>query len=225
MKIPLVLLSGLLSNEALWSHQMAHLTDLASIQVFSPFQNSVEKMVQPILDKAPPVFALAGHSMGGWLCLEIMKRAPSRVSRLCLLNTTSRLDPEEKKIKRQKMMLKAQSGHFEEVVEALLDRFVFNPLMKSAVRTMFFDLGPSVFVSQQESMLKREECESVLPHISCPTMVIHAVEDKNFSLEEHRELSSQIKGARLKLVEGSGHMSPMEKPEAITGLLRQWLAL
>jgi len=53
--------------------------------------------------------------------------------------------------------------------------------------------------------------------------VIHAAQDRNFCLEEHRELTTQIPNARLVQVEVSGHMSPMEAPEAITALLRHWL--
>jgi len=75
MRIPLVLVSGLLSNSSLWQHQMRHLSEIASIQTISPSQNTPEKMIQAILDEAPPIFALAGHSMGGWLCLELMRTA------------------------------------------------------------------------------------------------------------------------------------------------------
>lgn len=119
MKIPLVLLSGLLSNKSLWNHQKRHLDDIAAIQIISPTQNTPQKMVQAILEEAPPKFALAGHSMGGWLCLEIMRTAPFRVSQLCLLNTTSRMDSEEKRTKRQKMILEAEQGHFKEIAALL----------------------------------------------------------------------------------------------------------
>lgn len=98
MKPHLVLISGLLSNESLWHHQIRHLSDIASIQVISPSQDTPKKMIQAILDQAPPIFALAGHSMGGWLSLEVMRAEPSRVSRLCLLNTTARDDSEEKSL-------------------------------------------------------------------------------------------------------------------------------
>lgn len=223
MKIPLVLLSGLLSNKLLWQHQMHHLSDIASIQVISPSQDTPEKMIQAILDEAPPKFALAGHSMGGWLCLEIMRVAPSRVYQLSLLNTTARMDSKEKTIKRQKMILKAEKGQFQEVVDEMVENFVINPLIKSDVKKMFLEVGREIFIHQQRAMLQRNECLSILPTISCPTLVIHAMQDKNFSIEEHRELANQIQNAKLAMVEDSGHMSPIEMPQAITSLLRFWL--
>jgi pimeloyl-ACP methyl ester carboxylesterase len=220
MKIPLVMISGLVSNERLWEHQRRHLKDIAAVTVLSPSQNTPEKMVQAILDEAPPTFALAGHSMGGWLCLEIMRTAPSRVLQLCLLNTTARGDSAEKKIKRQEMILKVQKGRFQEVVEDMVEHFVYNPLVKEDVRQMFLEVGPDAFIRQQEAMLQRGECQSILPCITCRTLVIHAARDKNFSLEEHKELAGQIGGAKLAIVENSGHMSPIEVPEIITDLLR-----
>jgi pimeloyl-ACP methyl ester carboxylesterase len=224
MKIPLVLVSGLLSNDYLWHYQVKHLSEIASIHIVSPDQNTPEKMVQAVLDVAPPVFALAGHSMGGWLCLEIMRKAPFRVSKLCLLNTTARNDSNEKRKRRKKMISMAKDGYFQEIIEEIVNHFVFNPLFKSNVKKMFLEVGKEAFIHQEEAMIQRYEVQSILPRISCPTMVIHAAQDKNFSLEEHEEIAAKISNAKLAVVEDSGHMSPLEMPQAITTLLRLWLA-
>lgn len=224
MKTPLILLSGLSSNNFLWQYQVCHLNDIASIQVISPSQNTPEKMIQAILEESPPSFALAGHSMGGWLCLEVMRAAPLRVNKLCLLNTTARMDSAEKKIRREEMILKAKKGQFQEIADNMAEHFVFNPLVKSDVKKMFLEVGKEVFIHQQEAMLKRSECQSILSHITCPTLVIHAAQDKNFSLEEHWELTDQIQNAKLTIVEDAGHMSPVEMPQAITSLMRLWLS-
>jgi pimeloyl-ACP methyl ester carboxylesterase len=223
MKTPLVLLPGLLSNKSLWRHQSYHLNDIAEIYIIPTSQNTPQKMIQSILKKAPSKFALAGHSMGGWLCLEIMKAFPDRVSKLCLLNTTARMDSKEKKIKRENMISKAQNGFFEEVVHALVDNFVFSSFVKKDVRKMFLEVGETAFINQQTSMLRREDSQLILPNISCPTLVVHAAKDIIFSIEEHKELVAEIKGAKLAIIEDSAHMSPLEMPQAITAFLRFWL--
>ncbi|MDR3623619.1 MAG: alpha/beta hydrolase [Chlamydiales bacterium] len=223
MKTPLVLLSGLLSNEVLWQHQISHLSDIASIQIISPSQDTPEKMIQAILEKAPLQFALAGHSMGGWLCLEVMRAAPLRVNKLCLLNTTVRMDVKEKMLKRKEMILRVKQGGFQEIVKEIVEKFVFNSLVKNDVEKMFLEVGRDAFMNQQLSMISRRESQSVLATITCPTLVIHAMQDKNFSLEEHEELVNLIQHAKLAVVEDSGHMSPLEMPQAITALLRFWL--
>lgn len=137
MKNPLILLPGLLSNEDLWRHQSSHLSDIASIYIFESIEDTPEKMVQAILDKAPDRFALAGHSMGGWLCLEVLKHAKSRISKLCLLNTTARSDSQEKKNRRNQMIEDVRKGKFPKVVQTLVENFVFNAAVKDSVKDMF----------------------------------------------------------------------------------------
>jgi len=50
VKVPLVLIPGLLSNELVWQHQRDHLSDIANVQVISATQDTPQKMVQAILD-------------------------------------------------------------------------------------------------------------------------------------------------------------------------------
>lgn len=221
MKIPLILLSGLLSNERVWVHQRQNLSDIASVQVISVSDDTPEKMIHTILSAAPEKFALAGHSMGGWLAQEVMRVAPDRVLKLCLLNTTSRIDSEEKRISRLKMIEKVKGGSFKEVVRVIADKFVFNTQVKNDVEKMFLEVGKEAFINQELSMLKRSKM--ILSTIACPTVIIHAEEDPVFSLQEHQEMADLIKNSKLVTVKNSGHMSPMEAPESVTSSLRDWL--
>lgn len=223
MKTPLVLISGLLSNEYLWRHQVKYLNEITAISFFNPNQDNTKEMVEAILKEAPPTFALAGHSMGGWLCLEILRVAPSRVSKVCLLNTTARDDSEEKKAKRQAMIARCREGQFEEIINEITPFFTENPAVRREVEKMFLDVGCEAFTNQEKAMLNRDPCESVLSSICCPALVIHAAQDKNFTLKEHEELVEKIPNAKLAIIEDSGHMSPLEVPQAVTSLLRFWL--
>lgn len=223
MKIPLIFVSGLLSNQLVWSHQTKSLSDVALIKVISPSQDSPQKMVEAILEQAPDQFALVGHSMGGWLCLEVMRRAKERVTKLCLINTTAKSDTPDKKTKRREMIQRVENGQFPEVVEELVDCFVFNTKVKNEVEKMFLEVGEQAFIRQERSMLNRDECESVLSMIQCPTLVIYSTKDKVFTLEDHQILANNISRAKLAIIEDSGHMSPLEKPKAVTSLLDLWI--
>jgi len=220
----LLLISGVLSNARVWEHQIRYLSEEAEIQVLSPSQDSAEKMVEAVLERAPPTFALAGHSMGGWLCLELLRAAPSRISKVCLLNTSARDDSEEKKAKRLKMIERTRSGDFESLTLEIADFFVENPAVREEVRKMFLEEGAEAFIRQEKALLNRPSCEAVLSTVRCPALVVHAAEDRNFSLEEHEELASKIPNAKLAIIDGSGHMSPMEAPQAVTSFLRYWLS-
>src|SRR5664279_231361 len=88
LKQPLLLLSGLLCDEAIWADIPQRLADVADVRIIS-FRgfSSIQAMAEHVLSQAPETFALAGHSMGGRVALEVMREAPRRVSGLALLNT------------------------------------------------------------------------------------------------------------------------------------------
>lgn len=191
-KNPLILLVGLASDQMVWEHQIHWLRDIAEIKVISCHQNTPEAMVGFILEQAPRQFALAGHSMGGWLALEIMRRAPDRVTKLCLLNTTAEDDPPEKVQRRNEMIQMAKTGQYPEVARTVADAFVFNSSVKEKILAMFLRQCKGTFINQQFAMLAREESMSILPKIVIPTLVIYARQDKNFTLAMHERIVKQI---------------------------------
>src|SRR5882672_6018556 len=85
----LLLLPGLLCDQANWAGQCAELADVADCRV--PVYGSldtIESMAAHVLSSSPARrFSLGGHSMGGRVALEVMRRAPERVERLALLDT------------------------------------------------------------------------------------------------------------------------------------------
>ena len=84
----IVLVPGLMCDASCWRHQVAVLGADRDIQVAEhALSGTLGVMAERILDEAPPRFALAGHSMGGRVALEVMAQAPDRVSRLALLDT------------------------------------------------------------------------------------------------------------------------------------------
>src|SRR5215469_18912975 len=112
-KTPLILLPGLLCDAALWGPQTAALADIADMSVADLTQaDSMAAMAEAVLGAAPPKFALAGLSMGGYVAFEVMRRAPERVERLALLDTSARPDTPEHKRARRELMALAQRGEF-----------------------------------------------------------------------------------------------------------------
>lgn len=223
-KIPLILLTGLLSDQRVFEYQVDKLKELADIIVIeSTATNTSNAMVEKILHLAPNYFALAGHSMGGWLALKITKMAPEKVMKLCLLNTTAREDNNEDKANRQSMITRTRHGEFQQVANEIADRFVFNQNIKKDVLSMFLQKGGETLIKQGQAMLGREDLKEHLKTITCPTLIIHASEDKRFNLEAHQEIVNSILNAKLAIIEDCGHMSPMESPQAVTTLMRYWL--
>lgn len=223
-KIPLVLLTGLLSNERLYQYQAQKLKELADITIINfPDLDSGAAMVQKVLDQAPERFALAGHSMGGWVAQALMKKAAQRVTKLCLLNTSSKSIDAPERNARQLILERIEKGEFKQVAKEIANRFTFKENKRQEVLSMFLEVGETTFIKQTKAMMTRESVEEALPKIHCPTLIIYANQDQRFSLQDHQHMHNIIPHSKLEIINDCGHMSPMECPEAVTNLMRSWL--
>src|SRR5437868_1326265 len=125
MKTPLLLLPGLLCDPALWAAQVEGLADIAEMTVGDLTQaDTVQGMARGVLAKAPPKFALAGLSMGGYVAFEVMRQAPERVTRLALLDTSARPDTPERTKARHELMAQAKQGDFKGITPRLLPQWI-----------------------------------------------------------------------------------------------------
>lgn len=219
----ILFIPGLLCNQTLFFDATEHLSSLISIHTAKPTQPNLKECLEAILDEAPPTFMLAGHSMGGWLAAELYKKAPNRVEKLCILNSSLRPDSDEKKKMRKKMIDQAANDQFEEVIEYLSHRFLYNLEYQPIVEMMFKEVGPKVFIHQQEMMLQRLDIRDHLVVNDIPTLIIHASNDQNFSIDDHLELQRLMPRSKLALIENCGHLSPIEAAQTVTSLLRLWI--
>ncbi len=222
-KMALVLLPGLLSDAAVWEYQSHQLDGKTDIIIPNLNQaDSPEKMVDAVLEVSPLHFNLAGHSMGGWLALEIMKRCPKRILKLALLNTTPLPDSVEKHEARKAMIQQAGKGNYELIIDKLMNTFIYNRKVAENVMSMF-ERNKLAFINQEKAMLKRGDCLAVLKHISCPTLIIHSENDANFNFSDSQLLAENIPHSTLAIIKNCGHMSPIESPKEVTELMQIWL--
>jgi pimeloyl-ACP methyl ester carboxylesterase len=228
-KTKLVLLPGLICDRALWEAQIAALGDIAETHVGDLTQDeSVDAMAQRVLAAAPAHFALAGLSMGGYASFAIMRRAPERVERLALLDTSARPDTPEQTQARKDMINLAQLGKFKGVTPQLLPRWIHPEHMKNealvrAVSEMTLRVGPEAFVRQQRAIMTRPDSRPGLSRITCQTLVLCGRDDQATPVEAHREIAADIPDSRLTIIEHCGHLSTMEKPGEVNAALRAWL--
>jgi pimeloyl-ACP methyl ester carboxylesterase len=228
-RTPLILLPGLLCDRALWQHQLDHLGESAEMSVPDlGSDESVEGMARRVLDAAPARFALAALSMGGYVAHAIMRAAPERVLRLALLDTSARPDTEEQTSRRRGLIELAEKGKFKGVTPRLLPLLIHparlddKPLTE-AVMGMAERIGKQAFLRQQKAVMDRPDSRPYLPGYRCPTLVAAGRMDAIAPIEVNAEMASLIPGAKLVIVEDSGHLPPMEQPVATTALLRYWL--
>ncbi len=224
----LLLLPGLLCDAALWEAQVAGLGGLVRCHVADVAQDSsLAAMAKRALAAAPPRFALAGLSMGGYLAFEVLRQAPGRVTRLALLDTSARPDTPEQARRRRGLISFARSGLFKGVTPRLLPQLVHPDRLAGpvgqAVMAMAERVGRDAFLRQQAAILTRPDSRPDLPRLRLPTLVAVGEADLLTPPELAEEIAAGIPGARLHRLPGCGHLPPMEAPEAVTSLLRDWL--
>jgi len=228
-KIPLILLPAFMSTYMLWGPQIDDLADIADITVVElmPY-DSVARMADAVLDRAPDRFALAGHSLGALAAFVILQRVPERVTRLALVSASARADTPERLATRKTQIEAVRVGGFNEVVDGFLkvlqspDRPWSSDVLE-AVRKMVHEAGQNCFFRQQEAMRNRCDSRQILGSISCPTAVIHGRDDQSWSFDNGEELARLIPGARLEVIENAGHFPTLSQPVATTAALRAWL--
>jgi len=228
-RTPLVLLPGLLCDQALWQRQIEGLADLADPSVADLTQDaSLPAMAARVLAAAPPRIALAGLSMGGYVAQEIMRRAPERVERLALLDTNARADRPDQTARRRDLIALARRGRFKGVTKRLLpylihpDRLDDAPLT-GVVMGMAERIGREAFLRQEEAIMGRLDGLEDLRRIVCPTLILCGAQDVLTPPKVHREMADRIPHARFVVIENCGHLSTLERPDEVTAALRDWL--
>jgi pimeloyl-ACP methyl ester carboxylesterase len=103
------------------------------------------------------------------------------------------------------------------------DRLADKPLVDT-VRQMAVDTGVEAFKRQQAAIMGRSDNRPLLASVRCPTLVLAGREDELTPPEMAQEIAAGIAGARLEIVPDCGHLSTMERPEAVNRAMRAWLA-
>ncbi|RKP46194.1 alpha/beta hydrolase [Pararobbsia silviterrae] len=233
MSIQVVLLPGLLCDDAVWVDQREALSRIADCHVPDyGMRRSIADMVDHVLASVDAsTLLVAGHSMGGRVALEIARRAPDRVAALALLDTGYEArDAGEAGAKEQAarfaLLDTARAKGMRAMGEAWTPGMVHPSRLASEVYESILKMiersTPEKFEAQIRALLDRPDATPVLAEIRCPTVLVCGTEDRWSPLSRHEEMQARMREATLHAIETCGHMSTMERPEAVTGILVEW---
>jgi pimeloyl-ACP methyl ester carboxylesterase len=227
---PLFLLCGLLCDEAIWSDIPSRLAQVATAHVmsFAGF-SSIAGMAERVLAAAPPRFALAGHSMGGRVALEVWRQAPERVTALALLNTGVHPTRESEYDSRGLLVRLARRQGMAALADEWLPPMMGAPpdrvaQVMPALKAMVQRFTAESFAGQINALLQRPDARPVLPTITVPTLLLSGTNDTWSSLSQHADMQRIVSRSTLVEIAGAGHMSPIERPDAVARALKGWLA-
>jgi pimeloyl-ACP methyl ester carboxylesterase len=231
----LVLVPGLLCDAAVWAEQHATLAGSADLVVADHGAlDSLAAMAARLLEFAPARFAIAGHSMGGRVAFEVLRQAPERVSGLALLDTACHpLAPgaagEQERHGRLALLASARRDGMRVMARTWVQGMVHparlaDTALIDSILAMLERKTPDVFAAQIHALLSRPDASGLLEEIRCPTLVLCGAQDSWSLPQGHREMAAAIRGSTLTLIDDCGHMTPMEKPAAVSAALAGWLA-
>ncbi|MCH8863222.1 MAG: alpha/beta hydrolase [Proteobacteria bacterium] len=228
-KPALVLVPGLICTGDLWAFQIAALKEVTAITVVDHrAAGSLSELAAQILDDQPGPFALAGHSMGGYVAFEVMRQAGDRVTKLALIATSARQDTLEMAARRRDFIKLAQRGKFRGVSPLLMKTFIHedaldNKALRETVYRMAHKTGAEGFIRQSEIILERPDSRGDLANISCPTLVLCGDADERTPPALAGEMAAGIADSELVILPRCGHLPQLERPAATTRALKAWL--
>lgn len=227
---PILMIPGLACTAELFAPQIPALWPHGPVTVASTLQgDSMTAMATAILRDAPPRFALAGLSMGGYLALEIMRQAPERVAKLALLDTAARPDTPEQSALRRTLVERSDAGELEDVLRQIAPNLLHpdhrddQTLIETQVR-MGLAVGPEAFARQQTAIIGRIDSRPALAAIVVPTLILVGDRDALTPPIRSEEMAELIPDATLVVVPNCGHASSLEQPDAVNAALLEWLA-
>lgn len=224
-----VLVPGLACTWELFAPQSSALEGLATFSVADHGAcDELPFLARSILAGAPRRFALCGFSMGGYVAFEILRQAPDRVTRLALLDTAAGPELWEQTVQRRSLLKLAAEEGMDRVCDLLMPRFLGDarrddPALVATVRRMFSDTGPAAFSRQTHAIMSRPDSRADLRHIQCPTMILVGQGDLLTPVAAAEEMAAGIPHADFIVLPGCGHLTTLERPEAVSGALMEWL--
>jgi pimeloyl-ACP methyl ester carboxylesterase len=225
-----LLLPGLMCDAGIWSRQIEALSAAYDVRVPDFFGlESMQAMAQASLALAEGPLAVAGHSMGGRVAMQMAAMAPDRIARLCLMDTGAHPVAPGEAAKRQVLLDVADAEGMDGVVRDWLppmvapDRLADRPLMDE-LEALVRRASVAVLKGQTRALLTRADGLEQLKAVTCPTAFVAGDLDLWSPPQQHAEMQALVAGSTLTVIPDCGHMAPAERPEAVTHALQQWLS-
>lgn len=225
--VAMLLVPGFMLDADLWRDVVPALGDYGPATYADLSQDaSIAAMARRALLDAPDRFILVGFSMGGYVAREVVRQAPERVSALVLIATSARGDSD---VERQRKA--AVAGQSAGTAFRGLSRLAILSSLHpdNAGRTDILEriqaagqrMGGDAF--RRQSLVERKDERNALASIRCPSLVIAGEEDRLRSRAEALELHHGLVGSSFEVVAETGHMVPMEAPQRVAAVIRDWL--
>ena len=223
-----VLLPGMMCDARLWPADVRAVFP-AAYDADLTYDDSIAAMAARTLAATSGPLLAIGFSMGAIVAAEMWVQAPERIAALVLLGYNATADLPTRAAHRPVQQAEVRSGGLERVlIEELKPHYLGSrhrtdePLL-ALLRDMGLALGPKAFVQQSEALRLRADRVATLPSIGVPVFYGCGSEDALCPPAWHRRWELLTPDARFAEFGGTGHMLPLEAPDALAATLSAWL--
>lgn len=230
MTEPLVLIPGFMADARAFLPQIVAFGATHGLTIILPTAGtSIEEISAAALPNLPAKFALIGHGLGGDVALDMIRRAPDRVTRVVLLSTDPLAEPPQAAAAREARIIAARSGRLlqamaEDIPAASLAPGEGRSDIVAAIQEMALGLGPEIFLRQSRAMQRRPDQQKTLRRAMLPALILAGEHDTLVPLRRQEFTAGLMPHATLEVIRGAGHLPALEQPEAVTAALHRFLA-
>ena len=192
------------------------------------FGESLHNTAAALLESLPPgPVSVIGHSLGGYLAMELARQAPERLHSLGLVSTQARADTSAIQARRKSLMkvvaVKGVQASLSPPALLLGAASRSDPGLWGTVEGMASNVTSSGFMRGCTAAMLRSDSRNVLQQLptDVPVAVVVGDEDSITPLACAREIARLVPHASLTVVPGCGHLAPLEAPVQVTDALLQ----
>jgi pimeloyl-ACP methyl ester carboxylesterase len=224
----LLALHGLNNSPQVWDDVAAHVAARRPGAVrwhapALPALDTVEALAQALLAQAPPRFALAGFSFGGYVAMAMLEAAPQRIERLVLLASHPRADTDAQREVRRKAIGTVGAGGADahRRLVALQAPLTMHPsrledaALRAARERQADDYGPQRLLAHLAACIARPDREAVLAAWRGPRRLVAAAGDQVVPAATMRAAAQAAPGCAFEAIDAAGHLVPLERPDAV----------
>lgn len=243
--VPLLLLHAFPVDARMWDPVRGPLS--ARLRLLTPDQRGLGRSPLPETDREPSLddaaadvlalldgleldrVVLGGCSMGGYLTMAVLRRAPERVAGLVLVDTKATADTSEAAANRVELAQRAdREGVSGWLAESMLPNLLAErtrtekPQVVATVRELIDAAPPAGVAWAARAMAARQDSTEALAGADVPALVVVGEEDGLTTPEAARTMADTLPSAELAVIRGAGHLTPLEAPDAVSTAVLGW---
>ena len=227
---PLVLIPGFMADARSFMPQLAQLGADRPVILLTPgLGDTVEKIAAEVAPHLPPRFALVAHGLGGNIAIEILRKRPEAVTRVALIATDPLPESPQLAAEQEALLVAAKTGHLQACMAQMLPITALHDApwrdeVMALVMDMAENLGPTQFRRHLRVLQRRPDQQKTLRKVHVPTMIIAGESDTLVPRRRAEFLAAMMPQGCLEIIAEAGHLPQLEQPEAVTKVLKTFLA-